>query len=162
MTRTSAAYRDTLCRYYEEEIEGEAYFAELAWRCAEPRARHRLHLLAEVERHAARAAAPLIARHGIAPKDRAALVASGIAEARAAPADWALLAAEMRESYPGYVAAFRRLEALGPPEDAARLAFLTEHEVAALDFLHRAHAGEAGAEAALHRYLRATPAEAPR
>jgi len=157
MTRASAAYRDTLCRYYEEEIEGEAYFAELARRCADPLARHRLHLLAEVERHAAGAVAPLIARHGIVPKERAALIASGIAEARAAPARWSDLAAEMRQSYPGYVEAFLALEALGPADDRARLAFLTGHERAALDFLHRDAAGEAGAEAPLHRYLRSRP-----
>jgi hypothetical protein len=41
----------------------------------------------------------------------------------------------MNSSYPGYLAAFQQLEAMGPKEDHPRLAILTRHEAAALDFL---------------------------
>jgi hypothetical protein len=151
------AYLDTLRRYVEEEIEGEAYFAELARRCPDPAAREYLRLLAEVERHAAAAALPLLDRHGLGPLDRAALGAAGRAAAAAETGDWAALAAGMRHSYPGFIAQFRDLEAMAPPGDRPRLAFLTAHETAALEFLERDLRGEPGATAPLLAYLATGP-----
>ena len=46
-------YLDTLQLYYDEEIEGEAYFARLSERFDNPDHKHKLDLLAQVERHAA-------------------------------------------------------------------------------------------------------------
>lgn len=157
----TSTYRETLCRYYEEEIEGEAWFSELAAHVDDPHARNCLLLLAQVERHAADAVLPLIVRHGIAPGDAATLFASGIAAAKDGPKDWAALCTEMRRDFPGYIDEFRALEAIGPPEDRPRLRFLTEHEVAALRFLELEKEGAADSTAPLRRYLNAHPTTGP-
>ncbi|MGX0879561.1 hypothetical protein ACSSV4_004270 [Roseovarius sp. MBR-154] len=128
-------YLQTLLLYYEEEVEGAAYFTELARAFEAPGPRRKLELLAGVERHAAGAVRPLIDKYALIPRPAAILHAQGRAEARATAVDWQALIAAMRESYPGYLAAFRRLESLGPEADWQRLAFLSEHEVAALEFL---------------------------
>ncbi len=130
-----AVYLRTLQLYYEEEVEGEAYFAELALAFADPEHRHKLLLLAAVERHAAQGVAPLLEKYRLTPRPAAGLAGSGCAEARQTPADWDRLIAGMNQSYPGYLEQFRALEAMGPPEDQRLLSFLTEHEVAALEFL---------------------------
>lgn len=128
-------YQETLCLYYEEEIEGEAYFAELARAFDTPEHTEKLLLLAEVERVAAASVAPLIAKHGLTPRPVEDLTASGRAEAQQTIVDWDALLAEMNETYPGYLRAFEGLEAMGPVEDQPRLAILTRHEAAALEFL---------------------------
>lgn len=160
MTRPDQTYLDTLLLYYEEEIEGEAYFAELARIFSTPEQRKRLTLLAEVERHAAQGVAPLIARYGLTPRSDAILTQSGHGQAQRAPATWASLLDEMNRTYPGYLAAFEALEAIGPAEDQARLRFLTQHEVAALDYLALENEGVADSYAPLERYLASVPAPA--
>jgi hypothetical protein len=132
---TEMTYLDTLQLYYEEEVEGEAYFAALAARFDNPHHKHKLTLLAQVEHHAAKAVEPLIARHGISPRSADDLVRSGMKEAQETALDWDALIAEMKTSYPRYLAAFEALEAMGPDEDQQLLSFLTEHEVAAIAFL---------------------------
>lgn len=135
MSGDRATYLDRLRLYYEEEIEGEAYFAELSQRFPGRDQRRKLGLLARVERHAAGAMVPLIEKYRLSPRAPGDLRADGQAAARATPADWPALLAGMRDSYPGYVDAFRELEDMAPPEDRPRLAFLTRHELAALEFL---------------------------
>lgn len=151
-------YLKTLTLYYEEEIEGEAYFARLAERFTAPDHKRKLHLLAEVERHAAAGVAPLIAAHGLTPRPAADLVARGRNEAEATAPDWPALIAQMQQSYPGYLAAFAALEAMGPEADRARLSFLTEHEVAAIRFLDLEVTDPETSAAPLEAYI-ATPAE---
>lgn len=146
-------YLDTLQLYYEEEIEGEAYFAALAARFADPDHKRKLRLLAEIERHAAESVAPLIKQYGISPRSTAELTVSGKADAESAVLDWAALIAEMQQSYPGYVAAFERLEKMGPVEDQGRLSFLTEHEVAAIRFLDLEVSDPESSTAPLEAYL---------
>ena len=153
-----STYLETLQLYYEEEIEGEAYFARLADRFDDPEHARKLRLLAEVERHAASGVAPLIEKHGLAPRPRDALITSGYADADTTSLDWSALIAEMQESYKGYLSAFEALEAMGPAEDKARLSFLTEHEVAAIKFLDLETSDPAKSAAPLEAYL-ATPAE---
>ncbi len=151
-------YLETLQLYYEEEIEGEAYFARLSERFDDPDHARKLHLLAEVERHAAEGVAPLIEKHGLTPRPTEALIESGHADADATAPDWAKLISEMQESYKGYLSAFEAFEAMGPDEDRARLSFLTEHEVAAIKFLDLEATDPARSVAPLETYL-ATPAE---
>ncbi|MEX0281202.1 MAG: hypothetical protein AB3N13_08445 [Arenibacterium sp.] len=151
-------YLETLKLYYEEEIEGEAYFARLSERFDNPDHTHKLRLLAEVERHAAEAVAPLIARHALTPRPSDELIESGKADAEATALDWPALIAGMQESYKGYLAAFEALEDMGPEEDRARLSFLTEHEVAAIKFLDQEVVDPGISAAPLEVYL-ATPAE---
>jgi hypothetical protein len=129
------SYLATLLLYYEEEIEGDAYFTRLAQRMTDPRHRHVMDLLARVERHAAIGVAPLIAKYNLTPRSTAVLTASGYAQADAASPIWAEQMAEMNATYPGYLADFRSLELLGPAADQPALQFLTKHEIAAIAFL---------------------------
>ncbi|MEM6588339.1 MAG: hypothetical protein AAF641_07810 [Pseudomonadota bacterium] len=131
----SQKYLDTLKQYYEEEVEGEAYFAEAARHYDDPLVREKLELLAECERHAAEAVAPLIRKYALTPKPAAELQTSGRKDAQDTEVDWDKMVAGMNETYPGYLNDFKGLEALGPVEDQQRLNFLTEHEVAAIEFL---------------------------
>lgn len=157
MGKLNRTYLDTLLLYYEEEIEGEAYFAELARAFGTPDQIEKLTLLAEVERHAAKGVAPLIAKYRLTPRPAAELIASGTSQARQTPVDWAALLAEMRTSYPGYLAAFEALEAMAPPEDRQRLSFLTQHEVAALGFLTLEQARPDRSATPLREYIATDP-----
>ena len=131
----SQKYLDTLQLYYEEEVEGEAYFDEAAKAFDDPLVREKLILLAECERHAAEAVEPLVRKYGLTPKSAEELQESGRASARETKADWAEMLVGMNKTYPGYLDDFKGLEALAPAEDMQRLNFLTEHEVAAIEFL---------------------------
>lgn len=146
-------YEETLVLNYEEEVEGEAYFLEWAEAFDDPDHRAKMVLMGAVERHAAAAVRPLLYKHGLTPRPRADLVASGIAAARQATGDWDTAIAEMTETFPGYIADFDRLEAMAPPEDRALLNFLTEHEVAAIKFLHLEKTDPARSAAPLKAYL---------
>ena len=64
----SQEYFDTLVQYYEEEVEGEAYFAEAAKAYDDPLVREKLELLAECERHAAESVEPLLRKYGLTPQ----------------------------------------------------------------------------------------------
>tara|TARA_R110000851_G_scaffold79396_2_gene174774 strand:+ start:31 stop:513 length:483 start_codon:yes stop_codon:yes gene_type:complete len=160
MTQPDQTYLSKLLLYYEEEIEGEAYFEGLARRFPDPEQHRRLTLLAEVERHAAAGVAPLIARYALSPRSVESLTASGHEQARRAPGTWAGLVDEMTRTYPAYLAAFEALEAMGPEADQPRLRFLTEHEVAALEYLALENAGDAQSCAPLERYLASVPVPA--
>lgn len=135
MTMAPASYRETLLLYYEEEIEGEAYFATLATRFSDPDHREKLRLLAKVEAHAAFGVEPLIEKYALVPRAADTLIRKGVAEAQSETSDWAALLSDMRRTYPVYTEQFRVLEAAAPSEDRPHLAFLTRHEVAALEFL---------------------------
>ncbi len=129
------AYLATLLRYYEEEVEGEAWFLALAERMPLPRQKEKLLLLAEVERRTAAAVRPLIDRYGLSPASDAVLAAKGRAEAAAAPQDWGQLIAGMIRTFPDYIPAFEALERMAPPADRPLLARMTAHERAAIAFL---------------------------
>ncbi|MEM1006413.1 MAG: hypothetical protein AAGK26_13545 [Pseudomonadota bacterium] len=153
----SSQYLQTLRLYYEEEIEGEAYFAELANVFDHPDQTEKLRLLARVERHAAKAVVPLLNRHGLTLRASHHLLASGKAEARQTSKDWGRLIAEMTASYPAYLDAFRSLEAMGPPEDLPLLSFLSQHEVAAIEFLELENRQSPDSAAPLRDYLNTPP-----
>ena len=159
-TYKPADYFETLVAYYEEEISGEAWYAALADLFDGDRAA-KLRLLAEVERHTAEIVRPLIEKHGLSVRDRAALQAEGWADAaRWAAGDWDGLLAYMTRTFPGYVADFERLERMGPPADRPALRRLTEHEEVAIAFLEREAEGRADSVVPLQAFL-AVPA-APR
>ena len=151
-------YLETLQLYYEEEVEGEAYFLELAKAFDDPAHKAKLVLLAEVERHAAEAVVPLLERHHVTPRFVEMLRKMGREDARATTPDWAKLVAGMTETYPGYLVAFETLETMAPAEDRPRLSFLTEHEVAAIRFLKLEAENPALSVGPLEDYLAADPA----
>ncbi len=157
MAGDDTGYFETLLLYYEEEIEGEAYFAALSKAFSDPDQREKMNFLAQVEGHAARAVAPLIAKYGLKPRPTDRLVAMGQGEAQDTRLDWAELLDEMRSTYPGYVEDFRALEDMAPAEDRPCLEFLTLHETAALEFLALEATEPRESASPLRRYLAQTP-----
>ncbi|MEI4263823.1 oxidoreductase [Roseovarius sp. D0-M9] len=149
----SREYLETLKLYYEEEIEGEAYFAAIAERLEVPEHRDKMRLMADVETYAAAAVHPLLLKHGLVPRDAEGLHRTGRAQAENASGDWDSLIAEMRESFPAFMDDFARLEAMAPAEDLPALKVLTAHETAAIDFLEREAAGDPQSAAPMQRYL---------
>ena len=132
--RAFDSYEEGLRISYEEEVEGAAYFAELA-RYQLPENRRALLLLADMERVTARTIAPLLLRHGIAVADDGKLRAHGVAEARAKqPTAWTDLIAEMASTYQSFVEEFMAIKAMAPPEDLPSLDVLVAHEQAMLSF----------------------------
>ena len=153
MAAPSQTYLDTLLLYFEEEVEGEAYFQALAERAKKPAHRDKLHLLAKVEHHAASVTLPLIREYGLTPRSDKILFQSGRDQARKTEKPWDDLLAEMARKYPGYVEDFLRLEAIAPSEDLPRLKRLTAHEVAAIEFLDLELSGARDSVAPLNAYL---------
>ncbi|SHK38352.1 dimethylamine/trimethylamine dehydrogenase [Shimia gijangensis] len=151
--KPSTRYLETLCKYYEEEVEGEAYFHAIAERLKDPENRRKMTVIAEVEAFAAQSVRPLIEKYGLSPRDHKDLLKSGRDEAARASASWADQIAEMTRSFPGYVDDFLALEQMAPPEDLPRLKLLTEHEVAAIAFLNRENAGLPASEKPMLTYL---------
>jgi len=147
-------YLDTLQLYYEEEVEGEAYFDEIADRLQNPDHKQKMHLMAQVENYAAASVLPLLEKHGLTPRDSDVLIASGKSQGQSSTTDWPELIAGMRKIFPGYIDDFARLEAMAPAEDLPLLKILTAHEVAAIDFLElEAKADPASADPMRH-YLK--------
>lgn len=147
-------YLETLKLYYEEEVEGEAYFSGVASRLHDPDQCAKMHLLAAVENYAAAAVLPLLQKYEITPRPTAELVASGTKQAQLVTKDWGELVNEMRESFPGYIDDFKRLEAMAPSSDLPRLKILTAHEVAAIAFLEAEANGDPDSGAPMRWYLR--------
>lgn len=146
-------YLDTLLLYYEEEVEGEAYFQALAKVAKKPDRRDKLNLLANVEHHAASVTLPLIRKYGLTPRSDAILFQSGQDQARKAEKLWDDLLAEMVRTFPAYIDDFLHLEAMAPHEDLPRLKLLTAHETAAIEFLDLEVSGARESVAPLNAYL---------
>lgn len=154
MSAPTPEYLTTLTRYYEEEIEGEAYFHALADRLSAPDQRAKMRLLAEVETYAAAAVRPLIDKYALAPTAADQLHETARADAAKDLRDWPALVAEMRQTFPGFIDEFEALEAMAPPEDRPLLKILTDHEHAAIEFLEREAAGDPASAAPMLRYLK--------
>ena len=60
-------------------------------------------------------------------------------------------------TYPGYLGAFRKFEALWSVEDQQRFSFLTEHEVAANTFLDLEASGTNDSAVPFKAYLNTSP-----
>ena len=152
-TGAGEKYLETLKLYYEEEIEGEAYFAAIAARLDDPAQREKMRLMAEVETFAAASVRPLLDKYGLQPRPAEGLRASGRGQAERDRRDWPGLIEGMRQSFPAYMDDFHRLESMAPPEDLPRLRVLTAHETAAIAFLEAEAKGEADSAAPMRRYL---------
>ena len=149
--KASSDYLGTLLSYYEEEISGEAYFDALAGYFDE---HDKIILLSRIERLAAQAVEPLLAKYGLDPKDEVELKREGRSYVeRHRSYSWFQFMAYIVERYPGYLEEFRALEVMAPVEDLPALNLLTEHEVAVIDFAERELAGDPDSTAPLLRYL---------
>lgn len=153
MATPTQKYLDTLLLYYEEEVEGEAYFQALAEMMDKPDHYDKLHLLAKVEHHAAAVTLPLIIKYALTPKSDAVLFQSGQDQARNTNNPWNDLMVEMAKTFPGYIDDFLRLEAMAPQADLPQLKLLTAHETAAIEFLDLEIMGAKDSVAPLEAYL---------
>ena len=144
-------YLETLLRYYEEEISGEAYFYALADHFAE---RDKIILLAKTERVAAQAIEPLLQKYGLVPRDETDLKSQGRSYLELHQSySWTEFMTYVAQRYPGYLVDFKALEQMAPAEDLPALNLLTEHEVAVIDFAEKELAGDPTSLTPLLRYL---------
>jgi len=147
----SKQYLQTLLRYYEEEVSGEAYFYALADHFAE---REKVILLARIERRAAEAVLPLLEKYGLTPRDETICHSEGKSHLETHQSySWQEFMTYMVERYPGYVEDFRALEQMAPAGDLRALSVLTDHEVAVIDFAEKELAGNPDSLAPLLKYL---------
>ena len=149
--RATDNYLKTLLSYYEEEIEGEAYFYGLVDHFEE---QDKLTVLARVERRAAESVVPLLEKYKLVPGDESKLKARGESYVgRHASFDWFEFMTYMVNRYPGYLEDFTALERMAPEEDLCALNDLTDHEVAAIEFAKRELACDPDSLAPLYDYL---------
>ena len=149
--RATDKYLKTLLSYYEEEIEGEAYFYGLVDHFEE---QEKLTVLARVERHAATSVVPLLEKYDLVPRDESELKTRGEGYVgRHASLNWFEFMTYIVNRYPGYLEDFTTLERMAPEEDLYALNNLTVHEVAAIEFAKRELAGDPDSLAPLYDYL---------
>lgn len=153
MTMPDREYLDTLTRYYEEEIEGEAYFYAIAERLEDAEEKRKMRLVAEVETYAAAAVEPLLRKYGLHPAPREELTASGRKMAADSPGDFQHFLRKWQVEFPGYIDEFEALEAMAPAEDVPLLKILTDHEHAAIAFIEAELKGAPDSTAPMRRYL---------
>lgn len=143
-------YRAEIRAAYEGELGGEITSAALIDILRVDDARKaKLDLLRRLEARVGSALAPIVARLGAAPADRAALAAR--ARDRACTVgSWEDLIAQFGPRLDCYVERFEALHAAARPGDADALALLVAHERALIAFGRLERAGdEAGALACL-------------
>ena len=150
----SDEYLKTLLRYYEEEVAGEAYFYQLQMQFPDPDHQQKLRLLAEVEHHSAKAVEPLVKKYGLTPQNTEDLHEQGRLHVSAHENwSWMDLINYMIKRYPLYLDDFAYLEGLAPTEDRPPLKFLTQHEVAAIEFANNEATGATDSARPLKAYL---------
>ena len=149
--RATDKYLKTLLSYYEEEIEGEAYFYELVDHFEQ---QEKLTVLARGERRAAESVVSLLEKYELVPRDESELKTRGEGYVgRHASLDWFEFMTYIVNRYPGYLEDFTTLERMAPEEDLYALNNLTVHEVAAIEFAKRELAGDPDSLAPLYDYL---------
>ena len=151
MMRATDKYLKTLLSYYEEEIEGEAYFYGLVDHFEE---QEKLTVLARVERHAASSVVPLLEKYDLVPRDESELKTRGESYVgRHASFDWLEFMTYIVKRYPDYLEDFTALKRMAPEGDLYALNILIDHEVAAIEFAKRELAGDPDSLAPLYDYL---------
>ena len=149
--RATDNYLKTLLSYYEEEIEGEAYFYGLVDHFEE---QDKLTVLARVERRAAESVVPLLEKYKLVPRDESELKTRGEGQVqRHASFDWLEFMTYMVNRLSLIHICFTALERMAPEEDLCALNVLTDHEVAAIEFAKRELAGDPDSLAPLYDYL---------
>ncbi len=147
-------YLDTLLEYYEDEIKGDAYFAQLATHLSEP---DKVMLLAKVERCTAEALRPLIEKYALAQRNEAVLAQLGrdwVGDEKGQ--DWKTFIDNMVSHYPSYIDDCLELEAITPDEDLPIMKTLTEHQVLLVEFAKLEQAGNPDSAQALRDFIAKT------
>lgn len=147
----SQDYLDTLLRYYEEEISGEAYFYGLLEAFGES---EKVTLLARMERSAAQTIEPLLEKYALGPVNEEQLKDLGESEvSRHQGLSWHQFMTHIVKRYPLYLDEFYALEAMAPAADLPLLQALTAHEVAVIEFAEHELAGKPDSVQPLKLYL---------
>jgi len=153
----SQDYLDTLLRYYEEEISGEAYFYGLLEAFGES---EKVTLLARMERSAGQSIEPLLEKYALGPVNEKQLKDLGESEvSRHQGLSWHQFMTHIAERYPLYLDEFHALEAMAPAEDLPLLQRLTEHEIVVIEFAERELSGRPDSMQPLEQYLAQPDAE---
>ena len=154
MSQPDLSYEEILVWYFEEEIEGEAYFHALAEHFDEPGAAENLHIMAEVERCAANLMRPLLERHNLVTRDEDALRAGAVTQiGKDAKRTWPEYVDHVVDYFPVYVPMFVALENMAPPDDRAALERLTDHEHVTIDFAKLEQAGDPDSARPMRDYV---------
>ena len=147
----SQDYLDTLLRYYEEEISGEAYFNGLVQAFGES---EKVILLARMERRAAQTIEPLLEKYDLGPVNEAQLTDIGASEVSIHQGlSWVQFMTYIVQRYPLYLDEFYALEAMAPADDLPFLQALTAHEIAVIEFAEHELAGKLDSVEPLEVYL---------
>ncbi|MEM7215960.1 MAG: hypothetical protein AAF423_10495 [Pseudomonadota bacterium] len=148
-------YLDTLLLYFEEEIMGEAYFLALADAFNEPVQKHKMTLLAKVERQAAEIVRPLLDKYELRPRTDEVLHEIGLDDvAKTKNMGWQGMITHMVNNYPDYMPQFEVLETMAPIEDRPLLEILTEHETATIEFAKLELSGDPESTVLLETYIK--------
>ncbi len=154
MDAITRSYEETLVAYFEEEIEGEAYFKALAAHFSEPGAAEKLVLMGEVERCSANVMRPLLAKYGLKTRDETMLREKAVTTiGRDSGRSWSEFVDHVAGYYPVYIDTFEALERMAPAEDRAALERLTEHEHVTIAFAERERAGIADSAKPMRDYV---------
>lgn len=153
MSAPTQKYLDTLTLYYEEEVEGEAYFHALAERLEDAEEKRKMRMVGDVETYAYTAVEPLLKKYDLTPRPRDELQAAARKSALESEGDYVHFIKKWQNEFPGYIDDFERLEAMAPPEDVAYLKILTDHEHAAIAFIAKELNGEPDSTFPMERYL---------
>lgn len=130
----STPYTLQVLEAYEDEVAGAAYFDGLA--LAYPEHSAFFNKCAALERETATRLGVLLQKYQLTPRAHAALEERGALDAKMdAGSDGVKLMQQSIKSYAQYVAQFKALEAMGPPEDRRILAALTAHEMRLIEWM---------------------------
>jgi hypothetical protein len=130
----SIQYSLQILEAYEDEVAGAAYFDALA--LAYPQQSTFFERCAALERETATQLSALLQKYQLTPRAQTMLEERGALNARRdAGSDCNKLMQQSIESYAGYVAEFKALEAMGPMEDQRILAALTAHEIQLIEWM---------------------------
>ena len=151
-------YRASLLDFFEEEVVGEAFFNTLAERFGTSDQRHKLSLLAQMERRVVETMRPLIEKYDLRPRADEPLHGIGRKEAeRYISATWHEFMARIVAEFPVFLEEFSALAAVAPVEDLSSLQAFDRHEIATIEFAKREIAGDPVSAATLVAFLEGSP-----
>src|SRR5579863_544224 len=131
-----------LVKAYQGEVSGETLFGRLAQHSAEPEHRRKLDVLRELEARTRRAMVPAMERHALPIEPDPAVEGDAVALADgAATLAWSDLLGAFEPITTQFLAMYRRIGELAPPEDREMAGLLVDHEEALREFARRELSG---------------------
>lgn len=153
--RTFGSFEAAFAMAFEEEVSGETFFAALGETEPDPRRAALWAKVALIENRTIAALRPMAETLAVTPRDEAEVRRIGREQA----AEWQVLPfaevmAIMLRDYPtGYLAEFKAMLPIAPPQAKAAVQLLIDHEVAIIDMARVALSGSGNPEAPLDAYL---------